>query len=48
VCDRLYLSSTYYFDNLEPLNEEKLLQIAEIYNQRVLLSIKKLLNARQR
>jgi len=49
VCDRLYLSPTYYFDNIEPLNKEKLLEIAELYNQRTLLSIKKMLdNAKQR
>jgi hypothetical protein len=45
VCDRLYLSPTYYFDNLEPLNTEKLFEIAELYNPRVVLSLKKMLNA---
>ena len=45
VCDRLYLSPNYYFDNIDPLNAEKLLQIAKIYNQRVVLSVKKILNA---
>jgi predicted transcriptional regulator of viral defense system len=45
VCDRLYLSPNYYFDNIEPLDKEKLLNIAEMYNQRVILSVKKLLNA---
>jgi hypothetical protein len=44
VCDRLYLSPTYYFDNLEPLRKDTLLEIAEIYNQRVVLSIKKMFN----
>ena len=43
VCDRLYLSPNYYFDNLEPLNLEKLLEIAENYSSRVFLSVKKLL-----
>lgn len=45
VCDRLYLSPTYYFDNLKPLHTEKLFEIAELYNQRVILSLKKMLNA---
>lgn len=45
VCDRLYLSPNYYFDNIEPLDKEKLLRIAQLYNQRVVLSVKKLINA---
>jgi hypothetical protein len=45
VCDRLYLSPNYYFDNVEPLDKEKLLDIAKIYNQSVVLSVKKLINA---
>lgn len=49
VCDRIYLSPSYYFDNLEPLRKDTLLEIAEIYNQRVVLSVKKLLHhAKQR
>jgi hypothetical protein len=45
VCDRLYLSPWYYFDNLEPLQPDLLFQIAELYPSRVILSLKKMLNA---
>ena len=43
ICDRLYLSKNYYFDNLENVNLEKLEIISEIYNKRVILDIKKLI-----
>ena len=43
VCDRLYLSPRYYFDNLRPLKKEKLLEIAEIYGKRVVLEVKDLI-----
>jgi hypothetical protein len=43
ICDRLYLSPNYYFDNLENIDKEKLLEISQIYNKRVILEIKKLL-----
>ncbi len=45
ICDRLYLSKNYYFDNLSEINKEKLWEIAQIYNKRVILEIKKILNA---
>ena len=35
VCDRIYLSSNYYFDNLRVLSSEKLFAISKIYNKRV-------------
>jgi hypothetical protein len=35
ICDRLYLSPGYVFDNLWWINAEKLLTIASIYNTRV-------------
>lgn len=35
VCDKLYLSSGYYFDNLEGIDFEKLEQISKIYNKRL-------------
>jgi predicted transcriptional regulator of viral defense system len=47
VCDRLYLSPSYYFDNLTSLDEEKLLTIAELYNKSVVLSVKNLLRNAQ-
>lgn len=34
VCDRIYLSPNYYFDNLDPLNPEKLEKISQMYNKR--------------
>lgn len=43
VCDRIYLSKNYYFDNLESINLEKLEEISQIYNKRVILEIKKLI-----
>ena len=45
ICDRIYLSKNYYFDNLEYIDKEKILEIAQIYNKRVVLEIKKLINA---
>lgn len=43
ICDRIYLSKNYYFDNLESLNLEKLEEISQIYNNRVILEIKRLI-----
>lgn len=43
ICDRLYLTKNYYFDNLENINKEKLQEISQIYNKRVILEINKLL-----
>lgn len=43
ICDRLYLSSNYYFDNLENINKDKLIEISKIYNKRVILEVNKLL-----
>ncbi len=43
ICDRLYLSQNYYFDNLEWINKEKLLEISQIYSQRVFLHVKQLI-----
>ena len=40
ICDRIYLSKNYYFDNLEWVNLEKLEEISLIYNKRVILEIK--------
>ena len=44
VCDTLYLSPNYYFDNIEHLNTKKLKEIAQIYNKRVILSINTLID----
>lgn len=43
ICDRIYLSPNYYFDNLENIDKQKLSEISQIYNKRVILEIKKLL-----
>jgi len=43
ICDRLYLSTNYYFDNLENIDKEKLIEISQIYNKRVILEVNKLL-----
>ncbi len=49
LCDRIYLTKNYYFDNLENLNFQKLEEIAKIYNKRVILTINKLIkNAKNR
>jgi hypothetical protein len=42
LCDRLYLTKNYHFDNLEHINWENLEEISQIYNKRVILAIKKL------
>jgi len=43
LCDRVYLSPNYHFDNLRPINEEKLLEISQIYNRRVQREVRKLI-----
>lgn len=43
ICDRLYLSKNYYFDNLENINFDKLEQISKIYNKRVILEVNKMI-----
>jgi hypothetical protein len=44
ICDVLYLFADYYFDYLEDVDTDKLLEIAQIYNnKRLILSVKKLL-----
>jgi len=43
ICDRIYISGDYYFDNLESINIEKLKKIAQIYNKRVVLQINNLI-----
>lgn len=46
ICDRLYLTPNYYFDNLNNINRERLITIAETYdNKRLLLDVQKLRNA---
>ena len=44
VCDKIYLNRKYYFDNLRPLDKNKLRNIAQIYPNYVILEIKKLLD----
>ncbi len=44
ICDKIYLNRNYYFDNLKPVNKEKLYQIAQIYPNYVILEVKKILD----
>ena len=49
ICDRLYITKWYYFDNISQINFEKLEKISQIYNKRVILEVKKLIiNAKSR
>jgi predicted transcriptional regulator of viral defense system len=43
VCDRIYLSPNYYFDNLRPINLQKMERISQIYNKRVQKEVKKII-----
>lgn len=43
VCDRIYLSKNYYFDDLSSLDFEKLEEISKIYNKRVILEVNKII-----
>lgn len=43
VCDKIYLSKNYYFDDISGLNLEELEEISQIYNKRVILEVKKLI-----
>ncbi|MBU0579397.1 hypothetical protein KKE34_02020 [Patescibacteria group bacterium] len=42
ICDRLYLTPGYYFDNLESINKSKLIDLAKIYNKRVYQEVENL------
>ncbi len=45
ICDRIYLSKNYYFDDLEWVNLEKLEEISHIYNnKRVIKEVMKLID----
>lgn len=44
ICDKVYLSKNYYFDDLSAIDFEKLEEISKIYNnKRVILEINKLI-----
>ncbi len=43
ICDRIYLSKNYYFDDLSGVNFELLKEVSEIYNKRVILEVNKLI-----
>jgi len=44
ICDRIYLSKNYYFDDLSDINFEKLEEISKIYNnKRVILEVNKII-----
>lgn len=43
VCDRMYLTPSYYFDNLESLDQDLLEKLSHIYNKATNLRIKELL-----
>lgn len=47
ICDRLYLSKQYYFDDLEHIDLEKLEQISKLYNKRVILEVNKIIKDAQ-
>ncbi|MEX1052306.1 MAG: type IV toxin-antitoxin system AbiEi family antitoxin domain-containing protein [Patescibacteria group bacterium] len=42
ICDKIYLTKNFYFDNFENVNKDLLIQISQIYNLRVVKEIKKL------
>jgi len=42
ICDTIYLSKNYYFDNLNKINKEKLLAISKIYNKRTKKEVEKI------
>jgi len=44
ICDRVYISPNYYFDDLSNIDWDKLETISEIYNNRVIKEIKLLRN----
>lgn len=44
ICDRIYLTPSYYFDNLWNLNTKLLEKLSTIYNKSTNLRIKKLLH----
>jgi len=43
ICDRLYLSSDYYFDNIDDIDYDVLASISLIYNKRVILAVQSLI-----
>jgi len=43
ICDIIYIAKDYYFDNLEWINKNKLIEISKIYNKRVVLKIQELI-----
>ncbi len=34
ICDRLYFSPKYYFDNIDNIDKEKIIKISKIYNNK--------------
>ncbi|MDP4011252.1 MAG: hypothetical protein Q8P72_03425 [Candidatus Roizmanbacteria bacterium] len=42
ICDTIYVSKNYYFDNLGRINKEKLLSMSQIYNKRTKQEVKKI------
>ena len=49
LCDRLYLTPDYYFDNLDGIDYDLLESISTIYdNKRVILSVQNIIHAQQR
>ena len=48
ICDRLYLTPGYYFDNLRNVSRTKIFEVAEIYeNRRLILDLTQLKNGTQ-
>lgn len=42
MCDRIYLTPNYYFDNIDAINKVLLLQVSKIYNKRVQKEVEQL------
>jgi len=43
ICDMIYLSKNYHFDNINGLDIDRLEEIKDIYNQSTILLINKLI-----
>ena len=43
ICDRLYLSKDYYFDNLDWIDKKRLKEVSKIYNRRVISEVDNLI-----
>ena len=44
ICDRLYLSPQYYLDSLDGVDLDKLAELSQIYNKRVIRTVQQLIS----